>query len=313
MTEPSIVIVNWNTRGMLLKCLESVYETIKGRNFDTWVVDNGSTDGSPGAVRERFSRVRLIENSENLGFARANNQALELIQSPYVVLLNSDIVLTPSALETIIDFMDRKKDTGICGPQLLNEDGTKQNSIASIPTLATELLNKSLLRRLFPEKYPGKELDIKEPMEVESIVGACMVVRKKAIESVGLLDEDFFFFLEETDWCKRMRDKGWKILHHPGSRVYHVQGGSARLTNVRARVEYWRSRYTFFRKHRGLAARLLLAAGLSVRLLANFVAALLYGAVTLFTSARALERLRLYSTLMAWHLSGRPASWGLRD
>jgi GT2 family glycosyltransferase len=312
MTELSIVIVNWNTRGMLLKCLDSVYETIEGRSFDAWVVDNGSTDGSPGAVRERFSRVRLIENSENLGFARANNQALKLIQSPYVVLLNSDAILTPAALDTIIDFMDRKEDIGICGPQLLNEDGTKQNSIANLPTLATELLNKSLLRRLSPEKYPGKELDIKEPMEVESIVGACMVVRKKAIESVGLLDEDFFFFLEETDWCKRMRDKGWKILHHPGSCVYHLQGGSARLTNVRVRVEYWRSRYTFFRKHRGLAARVLLAAGLSVRLLANFVAALLYGAVTLFTSARALERLRLYSTLMAWHLSGRPASWGLR-
>jgi GT2 family glycosyltransferase len=247
----SIVIVNWNTRGMLLKCLESVYETIKGRNFDAWVVDNGSTDGSPGEVRERFSRVRLIENSENLGFARANNQALKLIQSPYVVLLNSDAILTPAALDTMIDFMDRKEDIGICGPQLLNEDGTKQNSVANLPTLATELLNKSLLRRLFPEKYPGKELDIKEPMEVESIVGACMVVRKKAIESVGLLDEDFFFFLEETDWCKRMRDKGWKIFHLPGSRVYHVQSGSARLTNVRARVEYWRSRYTFFRKHGG--------------------------------------------------------------
>lgn len=311
MTDLSIVIVNWNTRDMLLKCLGSVYGTIN-KGFEVWVVDNASTDGSPGAVRERFPGVKLIENRKNLGFARANNQALRRVRSPYVVLLNSDTVLTPDAVDTMVEFMEGKEDAGMCGPQLLNEDGSKQNSIAAIPTLKTELLNKSLLRRLFPEKYPGKELNVKGPVEVESIVGACMVARKEAVDGVGLLDEGFFFFLEETDWCKRLRDKGWKVFHHPGSRVFHLQGGSAKLVNVRARVEYWRSRYRFFRKHRGPGARVFLGAGLFLRLIVNFTAALLYSALTLFISKRARARLRLYSTLIGWHLSGRPVSWGLK-
>jgi GT2 family glycosyltransferase len=307
----SIIIVNWNTRDTLLRCLESVYTSFKDPAIEVWVVDNGSTDGSQEAVRENFPQARLIGNKKNLGFARANNQALSHIKSPYVVLLNSDTVLTPGAVDTIIDFMDENPDVGICGPQLSNEDGTKQNSIANIPTLATELLNKSLLRRLFPERYPGKELDIKEPIEVESIIGACMVARKKAMDRVGLLDYNYFFFLEETDWCKRMREKGWKVFHHPGSRVCHLQGGSAKLANVRARVEYWRSRYTFFRKHRGWPATVALRAGLFLKLIVSFLAMLFYNTLTLFMLKKARERLRLYSTLIAWHISGCPASWGL--
>jgi GT2 family glycosyltransferase len=307
----SIVIVNWNTREILLKCLTSVFRTITKRAFEVWVVDNGSTDGSPEAVKENFPQVRLIVNKTNLGFARANNKALRRVESPYVALINSDTVLTPFSVDTIMDFMDANPDVGICGPQLLNEDGTKQNSIANIPTLATELLNKSLLRRLFPERYPGKELDIKEPVEVESIVGACMVARKKAMDRVGLLDEDYFFFLEETDWCKRMSERGWKVYHHPGSRVYHLQGGSVKLANVRARVEYWRSRYAFFKKHRRPPARLVLRTGLFVRLLLSLIASLLYNIITLFMSEKGRNRLRVYSTLFFWHTLGCPASWGL--
>jgi GT2 family glycosyltransferase len=307
----SIVIVNWNTRDILLRCLASIYEGRGKRAFEVWVVDNGSTDGSPEAVRERFPRARLIENKKNLGFARANNQALRKIKSPYVALLNSDTLLTPGAVDTIVDFMDGSPDVGICGPQLLNEDGTKQNSIANIPGLATEVLNKSLLRRLLPGRYPGKELDIKEPMEVESIIGACMVVRRKAMEEVGLLDEDFFFFLEETDWCKKMREKGWRVFHHPGSRAYHLQGGSAKLVNVRARVEYWRSRYTFFKKHRGWPARVVLRAGLFLRLTASFLLTLFYNVLTLFMLKNAREGLKLRSALIAWHIAWCPASWGL--
>ena len=191
----SIVIVNYNTRDLLIDCLDSIYENLGGVAFDVWVVDNGSTDESPDAVRERYPQVILIENSYNLGFARANNQALRAVEGRYVVLLNSDTRLTPGAIETMVRFMDESPSVGVCGPQLLNEDGSLQNSIATIPTLATELLNKAILRRLFPDRYPGKEHRIDEPMEVESIVGACMVVRKETIDDVGLLDEDFFFFL----------------------------------------------------------------------------------------------------------------------
>ncbi len=315
MKELSIVIVNWNTRDILLNCLASVYETVGstlGDGLEVWVVDNGSTDGSAAAVKERFSRVRLIENTTNLGFARANNQALRRAGGRYVVLLNSDTVVTHGAFEEMMGFMDRTPGAAVCGPQLLNEDGTRQNSIANAPTLATELLNKSLLRRLSPGRYPGKELDIKGPIEVESVIGACMVVRKEAMDRVGLLDEDYFFFLEETDWCERMRKDGWKVFHLPDARVYHLQGASAGKVNVRARVEYWRSRYTFFAKHRSAAARAALRAGLLAKLLMNMPASVLHNVLTLFTSAKARGRLNLNATLVAWHILGCPKRWGLK-
>ncbi|MBI5560485.1 MAG: glycosyltransferase family 2 protein, partial [Deltaproteobacteria bacterium] len=293
----SVIIVNWNTKDILLRCLESVFSTVNCLSSEVWVVDNGSTDGSQAEVRRRFPEVKLIENGANLGFARANNRALERMAGRYAVLLNSDARLTQGALEAIVEFMDGNAGVGVCGPQLLNEDGTLQNSIANIPTLATELLNKSLLRRLFPGKYPGKEKRIKGPLEVESVIGACMVVRKKAIDGVrgaggvGLLDEDFFFFLEETDWCMRMRHEGWKVFFYPLSRVYHLQGASAKKVNHRARVEYWRSRYTFFRKHGSIPARMVLRAGLFIRLLAGFLGSVLHNVFTLFMSDKARRRL----------------------
>ena len=111
--------------------------------------------------------------------------------------------------------MDSHPETGVAGAQLLNSDGSKQNSIANFPSLATELLNKSLLRWLFPERFPGKERDYSEPIEVDSVIGACMMVRREALDQVGLLDEDYFLFLEETDWCYRMKRAGWKIYHVP--------------------------------------------------------------------------------------------------
>lgn len=307
----SIIIVNWNTKDMLVNCLESIYRTQKSA-FEVWVVDNGSADGSVEAVKAMFPQARLIENQENLGFAKANNQALKLASGSYLVLLNSDCVLGPGSLDTMIKFMSGHKDVAICSPQLLNEDSTRQNSIANIPTLSTELLNKSLLRRLFPGKYPGKERIIDEPFQVESVIGACMVVRKEAIEDCGLLDEDYFLFLEETDWCKRVREKGWKVVFHPGGEVFHLQGASARKSIVRARIEYWKSRYVFFRKHRGVAARFFLRSALFLRLTINFFANIFYNIITLFLSGRAREKLKLNSALIVWHVLGCPKSWGLK-
>ncbi|MEE9614108.1 MAG: glycosyltransferase family 2 protein [Thermodesulfobacteriota bacterium] len=307
----SIIIISWNAQEMLLKCLGSVYGTVVGDNFEVWVVDNGSTDGSPEAVKKNFPDVKLIENDVNLGFAGAVNLALKRAAGRHIVLLNSDTVLTSGSLETLTRFMDENPDVGVCGPQLLNVDGTKQNSIANIPTLATELLNKSLLRRLFPESYPGKEHNIEEPVEVESVIGACMAVRKETIDGVGPLDERFFFFLEETDWCKRMREGGWRVFFHPGAEVYHAGGGSAERVNTRARVEYWRSRYEFFEKHGSAPERMALRGGLLVKLFLGTFLSLLHNVVTLFTSVTARRRLKLYSTLIGWHLAGCPAAWGL--
>lgn len=309
--DASVIIVNWNTRDLLLQCISSVYGTIKNLLFEIWVVDNGSGDGSVEAVRNRFPDVKIIENRENLGFARANNQALRQMKGRYAVLLNSDTILTEGAIEIIINFMEENKSVGICGGQLLNADGSKQNSIANIPTFATELLNKSLLRRLNPRKYPGKEQEFKEPVEVDSVIGACMVVRKEAVDDVGLLDEDYFFFFEETDWCLRMKKRGWKIFHHPDAKIYHLQGQSAGKVNIRARIEYWRSRYIFFQKNYSLRKLSVLKTCLLLKACINFLLALILSTASLFTHRRSKERLRLYTNIILWHLKGFPPGYGL--
>lgn len=303
----SIVIVSYNTRTLLASCLESLYATINGVSYEIWVVDNASSDGSPEMVEDRFPAVHCIRNSFNLGFARANNLALRQVQGRYVVLLNSDTLMTASALETITEFMDQHSDVAICGGQLLNQDGSLQNSIANIPTLATELLNKSLLRRLFPQQYPGKELRIETPLEVESVIGACMVVSKKAIEQVGMLDERYFFFFEETDWCLSMKNAGWRVFFHPEARIFHLQGASAKKIHIPARIEYWKSRYLFFQKKVSLPTLLLLKTGLLIRLLLS----LFLQAVAAPFNGRMRSRLALNWTILCWHLSGCPPSWGI--
>lgn len=309
----SFVIVNWNTKDLLRACLESIRKTVKRTSFEIWVVDNASSDGSVRMVRERFPEVKLIQNAENLGFARANNLALKRMSGKYAVLLNSDTVLKENAIEILVDCMEKNPRAGVSGGSLLNEDGSRQNSIANFPTLATELLNKSLLRRLFPKRFPGKENGAaKEVQQVESIVGACMVVRKKAIEEAGLLDENYFFFLEETDWCLRFREKGWNILHNPEAEIYHLQGGSARKVPVRARTEYWRSRYIFFRKNRSKQACMLLKAGLVAKLVWSFAFMGLFNLATLFSIGKLRSKLRLYAALLNWHLEGCPEAMGPR-
>ena len=211
------------------------------------LVDNGSQDGGRIEVKRAFPSVHIIENEKNLGFAKAVNQGLQKASGRYVLLLNPDTQMKDGAIERLVSFMDAHSDVGVAGAQLLNADGSKQNSIANFPSLATELFNKSLLRWLFPKKFPGKERDYPEPVEVDSVIGACMVVRRKAMEQVGLLDEDYFLFLEETDWCYRMKRAGWKIYHVPQAEVYHFQGKSAETAKKRAKVEFYRSRYHFFK------------------------------------------------------------------
>lgn len=305
--DASIVIVNYNTRELLAVCLESLFSVVSGISFEVWVVDNDSSDGSADMVENSFPQVHCIRNSANLGFARANNQAMRQVAGRYLVLLNSDTIVLPLALETIISFMDKQYDVGVCGGQLLNRDGSRQNSIANIPTLATELLNKSLLRRLFPDRYPGKERCFEAPLEVESIIGACMVVSRAAIEDVGMLDERYFFFFEETDWCLSMKQAGWKVFFHPDAKIVHVQGASAKKIHIPARIEYWKSRYLFFEKHLSAFYFLFLKVGLLVRLLLSLVGQI----VAAPFSAGIRSRLKLNMTLLSWHLRGCPDSWGI--
>ena len=308
----SIIIVNWNAKDLLLACLESIYQTCKEVAMEVFVIDNGSTDGSGEAVKERFPKVTLIQNQKNVGFAMANNQALRLSKGNYLLLLNPDTKAKEGSIEGLVSFMESSPEAGVVGAQLLNDDGSKQNSVANFPSLATELLNKSLLRWMFPKRFPGKETNSFEPIAVDSVIGACMIVRRDAMKQVGLLDEGYFLFLEETDWCYRMKKAGWKVYHLPQAEIYHFQGKSAEKEKKRSRVEYYRSRYYFFKKNRGRFQWSILLTGLMIKLGVEVIFATIACILTFFTNEKWKKRLSIYAYLIWWHLRGCPGGMGLK-
>ncbi len=313
MADLSIIIVNWNTKEFLLSCVRSVFENEQRISWEVIVVDNGSQDGSGSEVKKAFPLVHLIQNEKNVGFAGAVNQGLQKASGRYVLLLNPDTQVKNGAIERLMSFMDAHPKAGISGAQLLNSNGSKQNSIANYPSLSTELLNKRLLRWLFPKKFPGKEKDYPEPIEVDSVIGACMMVRRDALDQVGLLDEDYFLFLEETDWCYRMKKAGWKIYHVPQTEVFHFQGKSAETDKKRARVEYFRSRYHFFKKNRGHFHWLILLIGVVIKLIVETILMGVASLFTLFAVKKWRKKLSQYAYLLWWHLKGCQEGMGLRN
>ena len=303
--EISVVIVNWNTCDLLRQCLQSVYRTVREIAFEVIVVDNGSTDGSVAMLEAEFPGVRIIANGENRGFAAANNQALRVMSGRYALLLNSDAVLMEDAAASLHRFMEGQPEAAMAFGQLLNADGSKQNSIAAFPTLWTLLANTSLLEYLFPRRYPSKRYPHPGPIGIESGIGACMLVRKTAVDAVGMLDERYFFFFEETDWCFRMRRAGWKIYHVPAARIVHYQGQSIGR-NVRSRIAFYRARYQFFRKWQSgpynAAVRIVVFLRLAVDCLLTSLGVLL----TLGLKQALRDRWMVYVHLLLWHLKGCP-------
>jgi GT2 family glycosyltransferase len=263
MTDLSVVIVNWNTREFLSRCLRSVYDSTLDLDFEVIVVDNGSTDGSQEMVRQEFPGVSLILNTENKGFAKANNQAIRRSRGRHVLLLNSDAFVRENTIEHTVAFMDGHPEAGVAGCKLLFEDGRLQPSCYAFPTLFTEFFIAVGLDRLFPRSrlfgmYGMTYWDFGDIREVDVIMGAFMLVRAIAIDEVGLMDERFFMYSEEADWCYRFRDKGWKVYFYPHVEAVHLGGGSTRRVRAEMLIRLYGSRIEFFRKHHGkLSARLL--------------------------------------------------------
>jgi N-acetylglucosaminyl-diphospho-decaprenol L-rhamnosyltransferase len=287
MPDASAVVVTHNALPWIEQCLESV------RGEEIVVVDNGSTDGTVALVRERFPEAQLLEQ-ENLGLAAGWNAGMAEASGRYFLILNSDAWLTDGSLERLVAFADTRPDAAVVGPRLLNTDGTLQRSVRGFPTLwrlATEYL---FLRKLAPRSrflnafYAGG-FDHDQVREVEVVMGACMLVRREAVEQVGPLDESFFLFSEETDWCWRFGQGGWKVVFFPGAECVHVGGASHGGRLFRENV---RGHLRFLAKHRGMpyaerARRLL---GLSLRL-----------RTLLFRG----ERGRMYREAAKWLSSGR--------
>jgi len=254
MTDLSIVIVNWNTCDLLAQCLQSIHDTASDLDPEIVVVDNGSTDGSVRMIRERFPRTHVIVNAENMGFVRANNQAIARCQGRYVLLLNSDTKVLPGALDEMVRFMDAHPDAGVAGARLLNPAGTFQASHSPFPTLWREFLMLSGLgRRFVRPRYPsyGPEVE-KGVQQVDYVEGACLLVRREAVDKVAGLDEGIFMYAEEVDWCYRFAQAGWEVWYLPHVTIVHYGGQSSKQCQGRMEAELYRSRIYFFRKHYGL-------------------------------------------------------------
>lgn len=306
----SIIILTRNTCELTRAAITHALNRRDSLETEIIVVDNGSTDETPQRLPRDFPQIKFVRPERNLGFAAGCNLAAKGATGEYLLLLNSDSRLHSDTLGRAVEYMRGTMDCAVAGAQLLNADGSRQNSIANFPTLATELLNKSLLRRIAPGKYPGKEQNFPGPVSVESVIGAFMLVRKKVWDELGGLDECYFFFFEETDFCLRAKQRNYRVMFLPDVAVTHGQGQTAKQISVAARIEYWRSRYIYFAKNNSAIVRIILFLGLSVRLFIDWVAAGLLTIAT-FGKARWHARFQVCSALISWHLQGCPATAGL--
>ena len=274
----AIVIVNWNGRGLLWRCLESIDKTAGDLNYAIIVVDNGSTDGSQTMVRTEFPAVTLIANDKNLGFGAANNVGMRtnLVEhttaqlpthplppsalfsghyhfaADYLLLLNPDTVVQPGALQALVQFMHDHPHVGIAGAQLQNEDGSFQASYVDFPCLKQEfMILTGLGRKLQNPAYPSASHTASQTPrdDVDYVIGACMIARSTAVQDVGLFDEGFFMYAEEVDWCYRFHAAGWSVGYVPNALITHLGGGSTRQVRPQMLAELYRSRVHFFHKH----------------------------------------------------------------
>lgn len=268
MVDLSVVIVSWNVRDLLRRCLASVLSAPQPADGDLAplpdreptleiiVVDNASADGSPDMVRAEFPQVRLIANPDNRGFTAGNNQGLVESTGRFLLLLNPDTEIVGDALSTMMAYMDAHAEVGALGPRLCYPDGSPQPSRRRFPTLATALVESTvvqewwrdnpLLRRYYMADTPDEAIQ-----PVDWVVGACLLVRREVYDQVGGLDEGFFMYSEEMDWCKRIQDAGWKVVYLPTARVIHHEGKSSEQVVPARHIHFQSSKVRYFRKHHG--------------------------------------------------------------
>jgi hypothetical protein len=251
-----LVIVNYNSSELLHDCLASIKCSCNGSRPNVVVTDNGSRDPIE-YIRKTYSDITIVRNRENIGFSKAINAILSKTDAPYIVLLNPDtIVLTNHFLESVSDFMDLHPDVGILGPGVLEPDGRIQGSARSFPRFHSLFFGRrSFLTKIFPQSRLAsaniltKNTNNTEPLEVDWVSGACMVIRRQALQQVGMMDERFFMYWEDVDWCKRMWDMGWKVMYWPGVKIMHHVGGSSESRVVRSVLEFHKSALLYFNKH----------------------------------------------------------------
>ncbi len=253
--EISVVVVNYNVKDFLEQALHSVDRALQGLASEIFVVDNASADGSVQMVRRRFPHVRIIENNHNVGFSSANNQALRHARGKYVVLLNPDTIIQEDTFTKLLQFFNEHPDAAAATPKILNPDGTfSVDCRHSIPTPLTAFWKLIGFSKIFPKsrifgRYNMTFLDEEELNQVEAISGSFMMIRRSVVDKVGLLDEDFFMYCEDIDYCHRINQQGGKIYYVPESQIIHYKGESTKKNNLDYVITFNRSLYQFYKKH----------------------------------------------------------------
>jgi GT2 family glycosyltransferase len=314
MKRLSLIVLSWNTRELTLATLQNLKDVLGASPGDAQsdseiiLVDNGSRDGSAEAAAQRHPDIEQVLLPENVGFAAGMNAGMAVARGERLLLLNTDVEIDAESLAELERILDADERTALVSPQLLHPDGRTQASVDVFPSLMGEFLPRSWrlarARRRLGRMVSDQEL---APV-VETIRGACMYVRTDAVARVGGLSEDYFFFLEEADWCWRLARAGWLVRFAPEARVQHLGGASSkRVWSGRTRIEYHRSLYRFLGTHRSRAQARLVRGWRFLRTL---------GAILLFWPAallipRQADRLDDRVQLLLWHLRGRPADGGL--
>jgi GT2 family glycosyltransferase len=253
--ELSIIIVSYNVRDLLKRCLNSIFDFQKGLSFEVTVIDNHSEDDSSQMLKDDFPGINLIENRKNLGFSAACNQGIRQSRGRYIFLLNPDTEFTSGGISGMIRFMDSHPQVGICGPRMVDPQGDVQFSARSFPTYLTAISSRqSFLNRFFPNnplsrKYLLKDLNRNHSKEVDWVSGSALLTRREMVERIGLLDERFFMYVEDVDFCYRAKQAGFEVCYFPQSLVIHHLGKSTRRKKNRMLVEHHRSMYLFYQKH----------------------------------------------------------------
>jgi N-acetylglucosaminyl-diphospho-decaprenol L-rhamnosyltransferase len=325
----SIVIISKDTKDLLKDLLGSIYAdtSLTHSLKEIILVDNGSVDGTDRLIEKSFPKVVYLRNEGNMGFAAAVNRGFVRSYGEYVFLLNSDTRLIEGEALKMLLFLEENRDVGICGPQLVYPDMKPQRSFAYVPSLFLEIVPRFILELLFPEKYAAKQsshfhapvpavgrvsrFTLHGIIDVPSLIGAAIMIRRSVFDALDGFDERFFFFLEETDLCVRAKGIGRRVVFLPDAKVVHLQGKTVGKNWVKGRIEYNISLYKFIRKHRSL---FYLAGFTSVRFIKNLISLVLYSILAPFSFRPTAKRVYAYHlSLFLWHLKGCPEKAGLRE
>ncbi|OLT21967.1 hypothetical protein BJF81_14070 [Ornithinimicrobium sp. CNJ-824] len=308
----SVVIVNWNTRELLLDVVDSIKDTTRTVPYEVIVVDNASHDGSVEALKARHPDVTVIVNPDNYGFARANNIGFAAARGDAFCLVNTDVVALDGVVDGLWEFLLAHPRAGAVGPQTLDRDGRVRTNVRRFPTLRNAIGDHLWLRRVLPAVFPGRSVPPSRLAEVHSadvLSGCFLMVRRQAVEEVGALDEGFFFYGEDTDWARRLHDAGWECVYLPQARAIHFGGGSTAarpltyyLAKEKADLRYWQ-------KHHGRGA---VAGYVGIRLVHNLASVVGWGVVGVVRPAnreRAWHKVRGNVTNTVWLVSRRGPTW----